>query len=74
MIRSVMERPLLLLWWLRTGPDPNQRAVMSAPGINVSVPSPEYLLALKVAAARVDRDTDDIRVLAELAGTPSWRR
>lgn len=50
------------------GPDPDQRAVLSAPGINVSVPSPEYLLALKVAAARVDRDPDDIRVLAGLCG------
>ena len=43
------------------GPDPQQRAVLAAPGINVSVPSPEYLLAMKVAAARVDRDSDDIR-------------
>lgn len=50
------------------GPDPHQRAIMSAPGINVSVPSPQYLLALKVAAARVDRDVDDIRTLAGLCG------
>lgn len=50
------------------GPDPHQRAVLAAPGINVSVPSPEYLLAMKVAAARVDRDPDDIRTLAHLCG------
>lgn len=50
------------------GPDPQQRAVLAAPGINVSVPSPEYLLAMKVAAARVDRDSDDIRTLAHLCG------
>jgi len=50
------------------GGDPQQRVVLSAPGINVSVPSPEYLLALKVAAARVDRDVDDIRTLARLCG------
>lgn len=53
------------------GNDPNQRAVLSAPGINVSVPSPEYLLALKVAAARVDRDADDIRTLARMCGAKS---
>lgn len=50
------------------GPDPAQRAILSAPGIDVSVPSPRYLLALKVAAARVDRDVDDIRTLAGLCG------
>lgn len=50
------------------GEDPHQRVVLSAPGINVSVPSPEYLLALKVAAARVDRDADDIRTLAGMCG------
>lgn len=50
------------------GPDDSERAVLSAPGITVSVPSPEYLLALKVAAARVDRDADDIRTLASLCG------
>lgn len=33
-----------------------------------SVPSPTYLLALKVAAARVDRDADDITVLTRLGG------
>ncbi len=53
------------------GADPQQRALLSAPGINVSVPSPEYLLALKVAAARVDRDADDIRSLADLCGARS---
>lgn len=50
------------------GEDPHQRLVLSAAGINVSVPSPEYLLALKVSAARVDRDADDIRTLAALCG------
>ncbi len=53
------------------GADPRQRAVLSAPGIEVSVPSPDYLLALKVAAARVDRDADDIRTLAGLCGAAS---
>ena len=53
---------------LLPGDDPNARAVLSAPGIRVSVPSPQYLLALKVVAARVDRDADDIRYLADLCG------
>lgn len=51
--------------------EPDQRAVLPAPGINVSVPSPEYLLALKVAAARVERDADDIRTLARMCGARS---
>lgn len=50
------------------GPDADPRALLSAPGIDVSVPSPQYLLALKVAAARVDRDADDIQTLARLCG------
>lgn len=53
---------------LLPGPDPNQREILSAPGVRVSVPSGEYLLALKVAAARVDRDADDIRHLAKAVG------
>lgn len=53
---------------LLPGPDPGAREVLAAPGVRVSVPSPEYLLALKVAAARVDRDADDIRFLADVIG------
>jgi hypothetical protein len=48
------------------GPDPDIRDVMSVPGLRVSVPSPRYLLALKVFASRVDRDRDDIVFLAGL--------
>jgi hypothetical protein len=48
------------------GPDPDIREVMSVPGLRVSVPSPRYLLALKVFASRVDRDRDDIVFLAGL--------
>lgn len=50
------------------GPDPDSREVMSVTGLRVSVPSPGYLLALKVHAARVDRDSDDIRFLADQCG------
>jgi hypothetical protein len=53
------------------GADARSRAVLDVPGFRVSVPSAQYLLALKVAAARVDRDADDIRLLAELCGLHS---
>ena len=45
--------------------------MLDLPGLRVSVPSARYLLALKVAAARVDRDADDIRLLAEVCGVRS---
>jgi hypothetical protein len=38
---------------LLPGPDPQSRPVLDVPGLRVSVPSARYLLALKVAAARV---------------------
>jgi hypothetical protein len=53
------------------GEDPDRRTVFESRGCSVTVPSPEYLLAMKVYAARVDRDADDIRTLAELSGLRS---
>jgi hypothetical protein len=53
---------------LLPGNDPHARALLDLPGLRVSVPSARYLLALKVSAARVDRDADDIRTLAQLCG------
>ncbi len=53
---------------LLPGPDPDARVILEAPGIAVSVPSARYLLALKVQAARTDRDDDDIRFLANECG------
>lgn len=50
------------------GPDPDATVRFEAPGIRVQVPSAPYLLALKVQAARVDRDADDIQVLARESG------
>lgn len=48
---------------LMPGRDAGQGTVMSVPGLDIQVASPEYLLAMKVAAARTDRDYDDIRFL-----------
>lgn len=56
---------------LLPGSDADARVVLDAPGIRVSVPSPRYLLALKVQAARIDRDADDIHFLAEQCGAQS---
>lgn len=53
---------------LLPGSDPDARILLEVPGLTVSVPSPRYLLALKVQAARIDRDADDIAVLAQQCG------
>lgn len=53
---------------LLPGVDPGKKVILDLPGLVVSVPSPRYLLALKVQAARIDRDQDDIRFLAKECG------
>jgi hypothetical protein len=50
------------------GNDPNQISVFDGNNLSVAAASPRYLLAMKLLAARVDRDQDDIRALYELCG------
>jgi hypothetical protein len=42
-----------------------------APGISVSVASPRHLLAMKVRAARGERDLEDIALLCQALGITS---
>jgi hypothetical protein len=53
------------------GNDPNQVSVFEGNNLSVAAASPRYLLAMKLLAARVDRDQDDIRALYELCGFTS---
>jgi hypothetical protein len=57
--------------FLPTLEDTDAQVVMEQPGIRVLVASPRRLLAMKVFAARVDRDRDDILTLCEKAGIGS---
>ena len=50
------------------GTDAAQTVILDVVGLRVSVPSPEYLLATKIRASRVDRDEDDITFLANIIG------
>lgn len=50
---------------------PTRRPPFDHPGLRVRVASPRYLLTLKVAAARVERDSDDIAALYALSGFTS---
>jgi hypothetical protein len=54
------------------GPDPGvPQVILASEGISVQVASPKRLLAMKVAAARIGRDVDDIVLLAREVGATS---
>ena len=50
------------------GDDPAATVAFEHPGLRVRVASPRYLFSMKIAAARVERDTDDIAALYRLCG------
>lgn len=50
------------------GNDPSQVRVFEGNNLSVAAASPRYLLAMKLLAARADRDQDDIRLLYGLCG------
>jgi hypothetical protein len=53
------------------GPDANKRFIFEGEGLAVSAASPEYVLAMKLLASRVDRDVEDIRTLYKILGYTS---
>jgi hypothetical protein len=75
------ERPWLGDGWLNdavkgfiNGPDPDPagaQVILKTGSLSVQVASPRRLLAMKVAASRVERDRDDIVTLAGLVGARS---
>ncbi len=56
------------------GEDPGAILHFERPGLAVRIASPRYLLAMKVMAARVERDEDDIRRLFEVCGLRTARQ
>lgn len=48
------------------GDDPAATVAFDHPGLRVRIASPRYLFAMKIAAARVERDPDDIAALFRL--------
>jgi hypothetical protein len=50
------------------GTDPEAVPIFRRPGLEVAAASARFLLGMKLLAARVERDTDDILALARLLG------
>jgi hypothetical protein len=57
--------------FLTSTPDVDARVVLTTPGLTVLVASPRRLLAMKVLAARAERDSDDIIALRRHVGARS---
>lgn len=53
------------------GTDKSPRTVLRSESLLVQVPSPEYLLAMKIFSGRGQRDTDDAVRLFDAAGYTS---
>lgn len=73
--RAVSERLGLEADWLNDaakaflpGDDPDRAGVYEGHHLSVAAASPRFLLAMKLLAARVERDTDDIRALYKMCG------
>lgn len=73
--RAVADRLELAEDWLNdgakafmAGEDPDRITVFEGASLQVAAGSPRYLLAMKLLAARVERDQDDIRTLYRLCG------
>ena len=50
------------------GDDPNRVGVYEGEHLSVAAASPRFLLTMKLLAARVERDSDDIKALYQLCG------
>lgn len=57
--------------FLTGNPDVEAKVIMTTPGLTVLVASPRRLLSMKILAARVERDSDDILTLCRLTGVQS---
>lgn len=53
------------------GDDQHPRTVFESESLLVQIPSPEYLLAMKLHASRDDRDLDDAAILCDALGYTS---
>ncbi|WP_343575046.1 DUF6036 family nucleotidyltransferase [Mycobacterium sp.] len=51
------------------GSDPNATTLFEQPGISVRIASPHYLFAMKAAAARIERDAEDLWSLYRICGS-----
>ena len=53
------------------GPDEEARPILDVPGIEITIASPRYLLAMKLMAMRFGEDDEDIEILLRACGFTS---